>query len=443
MKKKALVVTIFITLFIVIIGFVYSGNDSNNKKSKQSNIKKSITLNNQNTKKTPSPLKQNINSNVKVARPTNLNKNKIDQQYNPKINECSTRNICEPCCKVCEPCEPCKPCCQEKPKTGQPCQCAYNAPARIDPACGYRMWIDASFIYWQVKERGFEIGEHFNATVSPQIRDTINLDFDFHPGFKIGIGKSFCRDDWTLYLDYTRIKSKDSTSKDLDNNVIINNNYLITTWFSTFWNFTPQFSSLKGKLEINYNIFDLELGRPFYVGKKVVFKPIFSVRSGWIDQKYQMNAIHVTSLGSFPNFFTSKQNSWLIGPRVGLFSDWLIGCHFKIFANASASLVYQKFKTNINLQHPIENTTPANEIVLRDRISLLNPNIALQLGIGYGRYFCNNQWHFDLNVGYDFDYFWNQNLLINLTQVLDNISIKSDLGALMLQGLEVQLRLDF
>ena len=49
----------------------------------------------------------------------------------------------------CNPCCPCPKPCNETPKTNKPCNCAYNAPARIDPACGYKAWGSINFIYWQ------------------------------------------------------------------------------------------------------------------------------------------------------------------------------------------------------------------------------------------------------------------------------------------------------
>ena len=119
-------------------------------------------------------------------------------------------DACKPCpeCEICQPC--CKPCCTEAPKTGEPCNCAYNGPARIDPACGWDAWISASFIYWQAKEGGaIKLGYHY--LIPSEIEShvyPINGDFDYHPGFKIGAGFSMCRDDWTLYLEYTRLKSK-------------------------------------------------------------------------------------------------------------------------------------------------------------------------------------------------------------------------------------------
>lgn len=357
----------------------------------------------------------------------------------------SKKNICESCCKVCEPCEPCKPCCKEKPKTLQPCECAYNAPARIDVACGWKVWAQASFIYWKAKEKGLQLGEKsFSANAGIDIVfDKVNMDFDYIPGFKLGFGINFCRDDWTLFLQYTRLNGDDNKNVSYGSNYDGTNNR-----FFSGWNFTNRpLNTMKAKWDLDYNIFDLELGRPYYLGKKVIFKPHFDLRSGWINQKYDFFAVSQTSptAQQLNHFVKVKEDSWLIGPRIGLYIDWLIGCHFKIITNVAGSLLYQNFKGHYFEDFPIQ--PPGNLLestfTYRDKITFLTPNTEFQLGLGYGRYFCKNRWYFNIDASYDFNYFWKQNFLRYLNDSSKFPYIDDDLGDLMLHGLTITARLDF
>jgi hypothetical protein len=66
----------------------------------------------------------------------------------------------------------------------------------------------------------------------------------------------------------------------------------------------------------------------------------------------------------------------------------------------------------------------------------------LSLGLGYGSYFWNNEWYFDLAVGYDFHYMWNQNMMRHLNdEGMDHLD--TDAGNLMMHGLTVSVRLDY
>ena len=349
---------------------------------------------------------------------------------------------CEPCraCEICPPCEPCKPCCTEVPSTGEPCNCAYNAPARIDPACGWDMWVTGSFIYWQAKEKGLELGYEFNRKTSDTENvvkyDTLNMEFDYLPGFKVGAGFSMCRDDWTLYLEYTRLNGKNTFKKEL----ATEDNYLASSWdpASLGQFLTPRFNSLSAKWKLDYNIFDLELGRPYYLGKKVIFKPHFGLRGGWIDQNYDIKEIYSTTNVVY-NWAT--QDSWVIGPRAGLVTDWIIGCDFRIFGNAAASLLYQDFDIS-KKTHSYDSDVLRTNFKTQEKQSYITPNVELGLGLGYGSYFWNNEWYFDLAVGYDFHYIWNQNMMRHLNDELKN-ELDTDAGNLMMHGLTVSARLDF
>ena len=78
----------------------------------------------------------------------------------------------------------------------------------------------------------------------------------------------------------------------------------------------------------------------------------------------------------------------------------------------------------------------------KNKIGYLTPNVEFDLGLGYGTYFCNNEWYFDLTIGYDFNYFWNQNFMRNLVDGQQTYS-DSDAGNLMLHGLNITARIDF
>lgn len=378
----------------------------------------------------------------------------------PQCNESPSYDSCDSC-NTCEPCDPCEPCCSEIPLTEEPCNCAYNAPARIDTACGWDAWISGSFLYWQPREKGLDlgyqtVGPHVDATSISTTENPINMDFDFHPAFKLGLGFSSEGDNWTLFLEYTRFYSKDKRTADLGD-AVSDYNLLSTSWIDS--NLLTQaartvnngqYSFLRGEWKLKMNIIDLEVGRPFYLGKKLIFKPHYGLRGGSIDQKYKLTAKYtdVENNDSYVEL-TSNNNleSWFVGPRAGLDTDWMLGCKFRVFGNVASSLFYQKFTTKIKQMLPEQTLVAEDDVYIdqsKDAISYLTPNLEFEVGFGYGTYFANNEWFFDLTVGYAFHYFWNQNNLRNISDTMDHGSLSDfDAADLMLHGLTLTARLDF
>ena len=139
----------------------------------------------------------------------------------------------------------------------------------------------------------------------------------------------------------------------------------------------------------------------------------------------------------------SEQDTWLIGPRAGLGTDWLVSCDFRIFGNVAGSLTYQNFEVKGIQVTPIqEGVTRKRLVVQNNDFSQITPNVEFSLGLGYGTYFCNYQWYFDLTVGYDFNYYWNQDWL-RYNADSYHLSLDADAGNLMMHGLNVTARLDF
>ncbi len=315
----------------------------------------------------------------------------------------------------------------------------YNAPARIDVCGSWDIFVDGSFIYWQAKEKGLELGylspSAANITAG-HTGNVINMDFDYKPGFKVGLGMNFEHDNWNVYADYTRLHGTNTKSYAKANAAdsfvqgwMADGTDTYNTNFSTHW-------------KLNYDMIDFELGRPFYNGKKLTVKPFFGVRGGWIKQQYSPVLTYDT--GSTINYPTAGAGtrSWLVGPRAGFNTNWLLGKGFRFFGDFSASLLYQRFKLKYHYTSYADYTTPAARF--KDKFSYITPNINFFAGFGWGTYFDHNNWHFDVLAGYEFENYWNQNYMRNMAdRVLVTGCPDTDAGDLSLSGLTVKMRFDF
>ncbi len=345
-----------------------------------------------------------------------------------------------------------------------PCNCGYNCPARINPVCGWDFNIYGDFLYWQAREKGLA---PYIYTTSVTSNGTVlttekiqNIDFDYHPAFKVGIGAGTERDNWTFNLEYTRFHATNSKSGEISlqdfSLTVTSKNYFTTTSsfvFDSFPNFSTFLSTTAGQVynarsfdahwKLNFNTIDLVAGRPYFLGTKLTLSPFYGVRGGWIDQHYKLTALTPLTTTTAPitdyimNFLI-KSDSWLIGPRIGVKSNWLLGAGFRFFGDAGASLIYQNFKFKMKATMPAQNQlTVTLEDVVSHKIKSVNPTFDAALGLGWGSYFNDKRWHFDLTAGYELQFFYSQN------ELLQEIRVSQETSSLILHGLTIAARIDF
>ena len=273
------------------------------------------------------------------------------------------------------------------------------------------------------------------------------MDFDYHPAFKVSAGIGFNRDDWTACVEYTRFHSKDSNHK------TISKDNLTELLILSTWNASNQTFASKADWKLKNDLIDLSFGRPYYLGKKIVIKPHFGLRGGWIDQKYHLEETFLSDDTELNSFTNVKSDSWLIGPRAGVKTNWLLGKGFNFFGNIATSLFYQDFSTKYNYNYTTIVLETTRDISVNEKQDnhYITPNLECALGLGWGSYFAKNKAHFNLSAGYEFHIFWNQNLMKSLAEKVksgtgstsDGSITETKEGDLMLHGLTVSARFDF
>jgi hypothetical protein len=303
---------------------------------------------------------------------------------------------------------------------------AYNDPARIDVRGSFDTFITASFIYWQPREEGLSLC----LFVKDEETDVIKQNFDYHPGFKVGLGFNTTFDNWTIYLQYIRLYTNDLTKKYLKNSTDL----LLPFWGEIFA------SKAKSIWDLKTNILDLEIKRSYYIGKKLFLSPFFGARGALIDQKY--NADYEFPELTEINFSKNESDSWALGPRAGLSAHYLLCKGFKFLGNVAASILYQHFKVKHEKTLIVELIPSEETSFAKNKISYLSPNLEMGLWLSYGSYFSKKRFYAKLDVGYEALIFWNQNTLRALNDIIENRH-NGSIGNLILHGLTITGRFDF
>jgi len=336
-------------------------------------------------------------------------------------DECMPSPSCEcpkpaPCCNI-----------PAKPTTS-----AYNHPANIDICGSWNVFVTGTFLWILPSMEQLEFAEKLYGTGVISVGKVYEFDFEWKAAFKVGLGCNFNHDYWDVYLQYTRINTNMNNTKDRGTNF---SEHLYA--FDLIQTYIKNCTQLKKKWNLDFNIFDLEFGRPYYNGKFLKFKAHYGLRSGWINHKYKEEAPD----GLYIYEGTANSKSWLVGPRAGIKTKWTFCDGFRFFGDAAASIFYQKFY-KVSHKEPYA-SNPNVWYIASDLVAKqLNASLESIVGIGWGTYFDRNNWYFDLAVGYESQLFFNQNKMSVLKELLWlNTHIKA--GNFMFNGLNVTAEFDF
>ncbi len=325
---------------------------------------------------------------------------------------------------------------QESPPQMVP---GYNESARYLKEEKWDVFVGGSFIYWLASEDGLTIGRRIplnRAKVTPTLNEQILYQkFEFKPGFKLyaGFGTS-AMDNWNFYGQWTRLHQTTNTNFSFDNNNIVTQTWIVrinTAYLAT---------GVSSSWGLKFDLLDVAWSRPFYQGTKLTATPLVGIRASWIDQ--DLNLTYSFS-NATPMNCTFDSKSWGLGPLVGLATNWNLGAGISVLGKASGSILYTSY-TKITLNENIALAAlAASEVIAKyGPYRTARPNAEIGLGLAWGTNF-GKHYYVNLAATYDFNVFWNQNVLRGIS---DNYAFATDeaaVGALTLHGLTVDASFDF
>lgn len=324
----------------------------------------------------------------------------------------------------------------------------YNAPARIDVRGSWDIYADASFIYWQPTQENMELGitnTHATAATTGIQGNVVNMDFSFKPGFKVGMGMNFDHDNWDGRAEYTWFHSSHRASTNGPGGT--NSGVFLAFGAPNGTAATQPYNTVSQNWHLNMDIADFDLGRWYYSGTRLSVRPAVGVRADWIRQRLNNSAVNdlSTSAGAVDTMtYTARTTSWGLGPKVQLDANWMVGQGFRVYSTAEADVLYTNY-TRLSSQetHTAVPSSTYDQQINQKSIGYVRTHLDLELGLGWGSYFDNNNWHVDLSAGYGFQVFFDQNMFrhFNSSTQLGNSTAPN--GNMYIQGLTATARFDF
>lgn len=322
--------------------------------------------------------------------------------------------------------------------------------------------------YWHTKIGGTEFGITSNGfdaeTPPPQFLslhpggDLKENDFGWDVGLKAGLGYKTPHDKWDVFLRYTWLSAHDSKSLYKSPPAVI----------IGIRSFLPVLAKrAKSHVDTDYNNLDLELARSYFISKNYSIRPHFDVKATWLNIRQNISYIFSeTFLNPYPAVgdpekkIYSSSKFWGVGPRAGIDGKLFIGDGFNLFGELAGSILYGYFKERLKEKFPmgISNDIAGTLLTARDHYHRFIPFVQMQLGLQWGTYLNDKRQHLDFKIGYEVQYYWRVNQLMQ-TEEYDSAGIippnQNDLivGArhlidkvsedLMFYGITGEVRLDF
>ena len=340
----------------------------------------------------------------------------------------------------------------------------YSAPAKIslqDACCNKKcsdLFLDASFLYWYASQDGMVLG--FSLDLQSTSRLSYNLgsstliqSFSYDPGFKVGIGYGL--DEWELHAEYTWLRQKSTLSSDATTKNTKGGAYTpvwyVGTWYAQG---VGQYGSGISATHVNstwaldMDLIDLTIGRPYYNSRCITVSPFGGLRTAWIRQNLSINAtvpaaaVFNNTLTRDPVYSHNRSNCWGIGPTAGAGCHWLVGQGFRVEGEGGLSVLFTQYTRLFHTEGTAESSDPlpAYKISMED-YNCLRTMANLGLGIGWGRYLNAGRYHLDFSADYEFNVFWNQNMMRTMIdQLIFEAGTSNDL---YLHGLTFTGRFDF
>ena len=264
----------------------------------------------------------------------------------------------------------------------------------------------------------------------------VNADFDFKPGFRLGIGGYFDHDNWDMRLGYTWFHCTEHS------HASAGSDSQVYPMIGRPWYFEDlYYESVSQSWNLKMDILQLDLGRWHYVGTKLTTHPYVGARAAWIRQKLELG-YDVSSNDGLDDHLNFKTNSWALGPEVGIDSNWIIGSGFRFFANAEADLLFTRY-TKASESDVWEDHEDIPFKLSQKSINSLRTHLDLDFGFGWGTYLDCNNWYLDFALGYEFQVFFDQNMFRHHTDDLMIGNSNMPNGNLYINGLHFTAKLDF
>jgi hypothetical protein len=317
-----------------------------------------------------------------------------------------------------------------------PVQPTHHHSSYFDKLEGISFW--GSLLYWRPRQSFMDIAlrsKHCCHYLCPNTAGgaswkhakRIEIEPDYELGYKIGF--ELAPINWGLFADYTSFEFDKTHSVSS-----FEKGFLFGRWIQPGVVINNSATHIKANWWMRMNVLNFEAERKCYFGRRLMLKPHFGIATAWIDQR--LKARFLLNMPENELKMRHESDSWGIGPRVGGDLDLRLFRGFGIVGTAAADLLYTHYDLDLKARSPNNRTLFSG---ISSDLDVLRAELELYLGINT-HFRVARRTFLNLELGYDFQIWWNQNMM---RWNNDAGWTSSPEGNLYLEGLRFTLKLDF
>jgi hypothetical protein len=279
-----------------------------------------------------------------------------------------------------------------------------------------RGWVGIGFsgsvLYWHAKVGGSEYAYSLarSSLGFPLDGEEKNQNFGWDWGYRLGLGMHLPIVRWDIVGNYTHFGAVDKISHGKDLFVNLKGSHFLPS------------DHVKSHYKIDYDAVDIALHFSSFLSRFFGMETFWGARNTWIDQK---QAAHYSN-----DHVKDHCDFHGIGPRVGGSLKWHLLYGASFFADVAGSLLYGNFE----VKHS------ENQIKLKGSSHLFSANLNFLFGLGWDIY--ENWYHFGISIGYEAEYYWRQNRMIEV-EGMPRLQIFRSVDDLTFYGITLRALIEF
>ena len=238
-------------------------------------------------------------------------------------------------------------------------------------------------------------------------------------------------DGWDTYAGYTWVSMPWNTSTTNSDDANNFSSYIRKTPLSGILKVMPiEKSSCSRKLQ--YNILDLELGRNFFISKRLTLRPNFGIKLARMFDKINLdeNAL----LSSDTTNLTCRQTLSGIGTRAGLNTVWHASRNFGFYGDIACTALWGNFHDKVSSSTSINGVSASGTVSTTTQTII--PVIEAGLGATYMVWFYEEAYQFYAKAG------WEEQIWIDYNHININ-GTPNNTGILSMHGLTLKVGFAF
>lgn len=283
-------------------------------------------------------------------------------------------------------------------------------------------YVGAAYTYWVPYQEGMNLAIGNPTSTTGNEGNVLRAAMNGASGFKVFLGANTHHDGWVAGLNYTWFNYAPKMKA----------NTLITdvTYQGVFSD--NAFTSLESKFYSQFNRIDATLGRSFYAGHYMTFRPWLGLLGAWDTQHLKYNSV-VTSTVTEKARMT--QSWWGIGPYAGGEGTYYFANDWGLYISSGASLLLANHAVTMeNLDYTDGQATTVNSNY-KTAPNSVDPMLETTLGLRWDSNWTD--WALCIDLGWELQTYFNHNGFQGINNSVGNM------GTFSMQGLTLAVKVNF